>query len=72
MEERKKEWLLNVIKHKLSQEELVKGYIRYYALFQKPIEVMVGDLFFHWGCHPNIAGITMDRVKKVIVDYAGG
>lgn len=68
----KRAWLLSVLQGKADREEVVRGYLKHYALPEKPLRDMLKDFVFQLGCKPNIAGVMVDNVKTKIRDYAEG
>lgn len=68
----KRAWLLSVLKGKADQEEVVRGYLKHYALPENPLGDMLKDFVFQLGCNPNLAGIMVGNVEKKIRNYAEG
>lgn len=66
-----KMWLLDLTYSRLSDDEVLKGFVKYYVLYNLSISRVFDDLHFRTYYPADRIAVALDHLKKVLYVYAG-
>ena len=67
-----KMWLFDVAHNNLQDEEILKGFIKYYVLFGESFQKITDDIVFHTIYGSSGAVIARDNVLRVLNNLVAG